>query len=218
MKRADVENPNSLRSDSGFSTSKSKSHLQDISITLLMPSNTVCCCDGWIYQGSGEVSENKREVTNEQPFQAAYIFCWTHLKLKYEKSVKHDIIRVCLREVKHMDKPLAIGIDNFREIREDGYYYIDKTLMIEDFIRHKEKVALISRPRRFGKTLNMTMMREFFDISKDSKNIFEGLKIMDTDCARRINSVPVIFLTFKNCAGNILEELQASFAKAIQSS
>lgn len=75
---------------------------------------------------------------------------------------------------------LPIGTDNFARVRENGYYYVDKSLMIKDFIEIKDEVALVARPRRFGKTLNMTMLREFFDITKDSRGIFEGLEIMDT--------------------------------------
>ena len=64
---------------------------------------------------------------------------------------------------------LPTSIDDFREIREGNYYYIDKTLMIKDFITYRDKVALITRPRRFGKTLNMTMLREFFEIKPISE-------------------------------------------------
>ena len=115
-----------------------------------------------------------------------------------------------------MKKPLAIGIDSFRRIREDDYYYIDKTLMIQDFLEFRQKVALITRPRRFGKTLNMTMLREFFDITKDSKDIFAGLRIMDTEYKSQINSMPVIFLTLKNCSGNTHEEIKESLAETIR--
>lgn len=104
-------------------------------------------------------------------------------------------------------KKLPIGNDEFREIREQGYYYIDKSLMIKDFIEMGDKVALIARPRRFGKTLGMTMVREFFDIMTDSREIFDGLAIMQTPYAERINSCPVIFLTLKNCKGSSSAEL-----------
>ena len=114
-----------------------------------------------------------------------------------------------------MRKQLAIGIDDFRRIREEDYFYIDKTLLIRDFLTYKKYVSLITRPRRFGKTLNMTMMREFFDISKDSKSIFKGLDIMNTEFAKQMNTVPVIYLTFKNCSGNTPEALRESLAKAI---
>ena len=78
-------------------------------------------------------------------------------------------------------KNLPIGNDDFRKLRENGSYYVDKSLMIKDFIEMKDEVALIARPRRFGKTLNMTMLREFFDIETDSRDIFEGLAIMNTE-------------------------------------
>ena len=102
---------------------------------------------------------------------------------------------------------LPIGIDSFREIREDGKYYVDKTLMIRDFMQLDDKVALITRPRRFGKTLGMTMLREFFDITADSRAIFEGLAIMDTEYADQINSRPVIYLSFKDCKADTAESL-----------
>lgn len=70
-----------------------------------------------------------------------------------------------------------------------------------------DKVALIARPRRFGKTLNMTMLRDFFDITKDSRTLFEGLEIMNTEYADQINSRPVIYFTFKECKGATADEL-----------
>ena len=112
-------------------------------------------------------------------------------------------------------KVLPIGEDDFRDIRERNKYYIDKTLLIQDFIQYDNKVALITRPRRFGKTLNMTMLRDFFDITQDSKKIFENLKIMATPYADRINSTPVIYLSLKNCVGKTAEDLEASFAEEV---
>ena len=109
--------------------------------------------------------------------------------------------------MEHMQSNLPIGIDSFRKIREEDKYYVDKTLMIRDFIQYGDEVALITRPRRFGKTLGMTMLREFFDITADSKAIFEGLAIMNTDYANQINTRPVIFFTFKDCKGNSAESL-----------
>lgn len=79
-----------------------------------------------------------------------------------------------------------------------------------------DKVALVARPRRFGKTLNMTMLREFFDITKDSRDIFDGLAIMDTEYANQINSRPVIYFTFKNCKGATIEELTFQMKLAMQ--
>lgn len=96
-------------------------------------------------------------------------------------------------------KPLPIGVDSFRKLREGNYYYIDKSMMIADWLTDSAEVTLITRPRRFGKTLNMDMVKEFFDIDTDSKSIFEGLAIMDTPWKEQLNSQPVIFLSFRNC-------------------
>lgn len=113
-------------------------------------------------------------------------------------------------------KSLPIGNDNFRKVRENDSYYVDKTLMIKDFIEMQDEVALVARPRRFGKTLNMTMLREFFDITKDSKEIFHDLAIMDTEYACQMNTRPVIYFTFKNCKGTTIEELTAQIKLAMQ--
>lgn len=105
---------------------------------------------------------------------------------------------------------MPIGKDDFRKIRDrNEYYYVDKSLLIKDFIEYKNKAALITRPQCFGKTLNMSMIREFFDITKDSKTLFEELAIMDTEHAGLINSRPVIYFTFKDCKGRNSEELKS---------
>jgi len=114
-------------------------------------------------------------------------------------------------------KILPIGLDDFRKVRESKkeHYYVDKTLMIEDFLDYSNFVTLITRPRRFGKTLNMTMLRDFFDITQDSRQIFEGLAIMDTAYADEINTVPVISLSLKGCTGKNAQELQETVASRI---
>lgn len=109
-----------------------------------------------------------------------------------------------------MKRALPIGNDQFPEIRNRGLFYIDKTLLIRDFIKFQNMVTLITRPRRFGKTVNMTMLREFFDITKDSRGIFEGLKIMDTEYSAMLNSSPVIFFSFKDCSGSNEDELRVA--------
>ncbi len=114
-----------------------------------------------------------------------------------------------------MKKVLPIGNDSFLTIRENNWYYIDKTLMIKDFIEYQDTVALITRPRRFGKTINMTMLREFFDITKDSRTMFDGLQIMNTKYAKHINSRPIIFFSFKDCTGRTKEELKLSLMKEL---
>jgi len=109
-------------------------------------------------------------------------------------------------------KALALGIDDFRRVREGDYFYIDKSLMIKDFIEYRKYVSLITRPRRFGKSLNISMLREFFDITKDSRSIFQDLSIMKTEYAKQLNSIPIIHVTFKNCSGNSIRELKESLA------
>ena len=115
-------------------------------------------------------------------------------------------------------KILPIGKDDFRKVRESEipYYYVDKTLIIKDFIEYGNEVALVTRPRRFGKTLNLTMMRDFFDNTFSSHNIFEGLAIMETEYADRINSIPVVSLCFKGCTGETVAEITTAIAKEIQ--
>jgi len=122
------------------------------------------------------------------------------------------------RDNKMGKKILPIGNDDFRMIRESEKesYYVDKTLMIKDLLDYSNLVTLITRPRRFGKTLNMTMIRDFFDITQDSQSIFSGLAIMDTEYADRINSRPVISLSFKGCSGRTLETLESAVAKEIR--
>jgi hypothetical protein len=106
---------------------------------------------------------------------------------------------------------LPIGYDDFRVIREKRSYYVDKTLMIQEFLQLDFNVTLITRPRRFGKTLNMTMLRDFFDITQDSLSIFEGLAIMDTEYADQLNTRPVVCLSFKDCSGPTIDVMKDNF-------
>ena len=112
-------------------------------------------------------------------------------------------------------KSLPIGNDDFTELRINNSYYVDKTLMIRDFIEMNDKVALIARPRRFGKTLNMSMMKAFFDITLDSRQLFEGLKIMETEYASCLNSRPVVYLTFKAYKASKAEEVFAQIKREL---
>lgn len=96
---------------------------------------------------------------------------------------------------------LPLGLDNFEELRKKGYYYIDKTKLIEELLTDGYfKVNLITRPRRFGKTLMMSMLADFFDIRKDSRDIFTGLAIEKNEqlCKEWMNQFPVLFVTFKD--------------------
>lgn len=99
-------------------------------------------------------------------------------------------------------KKIPTGIKSFRKLREENYYFVDKTLMIKDFLERGSEVTLITRPRRFGKTINMSMMSEFFDITKDSKEIFKGTKIMDTPYASELNQYSTIFISFADAKEN----------------
>ena len=93
---------------------------------------------------------------------------------------------------------LAIGVQNFRDLREKHAYYVDKTQFIEEFLESWYQITLITRPRRFGKTLNMSMLAEFLDCSKESADIFAGTKIMKSNWGNEMNQHPVIFLSFLN--------------------
>ena len=95
-------------------------------------------------------------------------------------------------------KALPIGISSYEKLISNDYYFVDKTLLIKDFLERKTQVTLITRPRRFGKTLTMSMIAEFFDITKDSKELFKSTKIMDTPYAKEMNQWPVIFISFAN--------------------
>lgn len=96
-----------------------------------------------------------------------------------------------------------LGMESFSEIREGQFYYVDKTEFIDELLCSPFKVNLITRPRRFGKTLTMSMLEDFFDISRDSKAHFSGLKIAEnTDvCEVWMNQYPVIFLSLKSVEG-----------------
>ena len=90
-------------------------------------------------------------------------------------------------------KKIPIRTKSFSRLVEGNYYFVDKTLMIKEFLDRGTDVTLITRPRRFGKTINMSMMAEFFDITKDSKEIFKGTKIMETPYVAEINQYLTIF-------------------------
>lgn len=102
---------------------------------------------------------------------------------------------------------IPVGISNFREIREKDLYYVDKTGFIFELLNSTEKVRLITRPRRFGKTLMMSMLENFFNIEKDSAELFSGLEVNRYTqlCDSYLNKYPVIFLSFKEIEGNDFE-------------
>ena len=98
---------------------------------------------------------------------------------------------------------IPVGISDFTKIREQGYYYVDKTGLISELLEDIAEVTLITRPRRFGKTMGMSMLANFFDIRKDSKDLFQGLEISKHTalCETWQNQWPVVFLSFKNIDG-----------------
>ena len=99
---------------------------------------------------------------------------------------------------------IPVGISDFAKIRDRNYYYVDKTNLIAELLEEETaEVTLITRPRRFGKTMAMSMLAHFFDIRKDSKAMFQGLKIAeDTDlCDEWINQWPVLFISFRRVDG-----------------
>ena len=99
---------------------------------------------------------------------------------------------------------IPVGVSDFEELRKNDYYYIDKSGLIEELLsRTGTKVTLITRPRRFGKTLGMSMLENFFDIRKNSKKLFEGLEIAkhQTLCDEWMNQYPTIFVSFRQVDG-----------------
>ena len=111
---------------------------------------------------------------------------------------------------------LPVGIEDFREIRQQGFYYIDKTKLIEQLLDNLGKVNLFTRPRRFGKTLNMSMLRCFFEVGAD-KMLFDGLYISHNKqfCEEYMGKFPVVFLTLKGAEGTTFEEARLSLAELI---
>ena len=118
-----------------------------------------------------------------------------------------------------MKKAIPIGVSDYERLRKEDYYFVDKSMMIQEFLRRKSIVTLITRPRRFGKTINMSMMAEFFDVTKDAKEIFKDTAIMDTEYAAEMNQYPTIFLSFANAKGSrrsVIQNIQQVFLELYQ--
>ena len=111
---------------------------------------------------------------------------------------------------------LPVGIENFEEIRKLGFYYIDKTRLIEQLLQGWGKVTLFTRPRRFGKTLNMSMLKSFFEIGTD-KTLFDGLYISGNKelCDEHMGKYSVIFLSFKGVEGLTYDEAFDALVRVI---
>ena len=111
---------------------------------------------------------------------------------------------------------LPVGIENFEDIRRSGFYYIDKTMLIEQTLNNWSKVTLFTRPRRFGKTLGMSMLRSFFEIGTD-KSLFDGLYISQNKslCDEHMGKYPVIFISLKDVEGLSYDEAFQVFSRII---
>ena len=105
-------------------------------------------------------------------------------------------------------KAIPIGIENFEDIIKDNYYYVDKSMLIEDILVNRAAVTLFTRPRRFGKTLNMSMIKYFFDVRNKDENrkLFEGLKIFGSEYMREQGKYPVIFVSLKDLRADTWED------------
>lgn len=116
-----------------------------------------------------------------------------------------------LKRVDSMENiKLPVGIENFEEIRKSGYYYVDKTSLIEQLLTNGGMVSLFTRPRRFGKTLNMSMLRYFFEVGTDP-SLFDGLQISANKqlCSEYMGQYPVIFISLKTVDGLSFENAYA---------
>lgn len=110
-----------------------------------------------------------------------------------------------------MKKTIQVGTSNFKEMIEENHYFVDKSLLIKEFVQNGAKVILTPRPRRFGKTLNMSMLKYFFDIEnkEENKDLFKGLKIEnEKEIMKMQGEYPVIFLSFKNEKYTTFEEFK----------
>lgn len=121
-----------------------------------------------------------------------------NMKITVKKEMKIE------KEKEVMDlrdkRPLPIGISDFKTVIEENYYYADKTDMIGDILDDRVMVTLFTRPRRFGKTLNMSMMKYFFEIenAEENKKLFDGLAISNKEYMKEQGQYPVIFISFRN--------------------
>ena len=113
-----------------------------------------------------------------------------------------SVPRTSERSVGKVRKKLPIGIENFGEFFSEDFYYVDKTLFIKELLQNWGKVNLFTRPRRFGKSLNMSMLKCFFEIEGDPV-LFEGLKIMQERdlCKKYMGKFPVISISLKSVGG-----------------
>ena len=134
----------------------------------------------------------------------------------YWKERRSRVPRSILRMQMDNKLMLPTGIEDFKEIRTDGYYYVDKTALIEQVLDKRSKVTLFTRPRRFGKTLNMSMLRYFFEIGVDS-TLFDGLHISENIemCEKYMGKYPVIAISLKGVDADSYTKAKAQIIKII---
>ena len=114
-------------------------------------------------------------------------------------------------------KAVPVGIEDFERIINESYYYVDKSMLIEDLLINRAPVTLFTRPRRFGKTLNMSMIKYFFDIKnkEENKKLFENLKISSSKYMSEQGKYPVIFISLKDLKGNTWEKCFENLKKTM---
>ncbi|MGL5703520.1 MAG: AAA family ATPase, partial [Cetobacterium sp.] len=114
-------------------------------------------------------------------------------------------------------KKLPVGVSNFKELIKENYYYVDKTGFIEEILEKRANVTLICRPRRFGKTLNMSTLKYFLDRdnAQENRRLFNGLKIEKTEYMREQGKYPVIFLSMKGVKGESYSKFLQKFSSVL---
>ena len=115
-----------------------------------------------------------------------------------------------------IEKALPIGVESFEKIIRENYYYIDKTGLIEDLLQSRAEATLFTRPRRFGKSLNMSMLKAFFDLGTD-RSLFDGLQISRAAdlCDNYLGQYPVVSITMKDVSGSSINEAKAQIKSII---
>ena len=153
---------------------------------------------------------NKRKIPFVMEITLTDIECRVKISKRdilYEEGMHELNVKESESSYDADSKKIPIGMSNFRKLRMQNNQYIDKTKMIEMLLNSGDEVTLITRPRRFGKTLNMSMLAEFFDITKDSRELFKDTHIYETKCVKEMNKWPVIFISFLNCKNSKKELL-----------
>jgi len=129
--------------------------------------------------------------------------------IDYIEKIRYNILKIYFREEVFMKKGIGVGIEDFREVIREDCYYFDKTNYIEELIKDKTKIKLFTRPRRFGKTLNMSTLKYFFDVknAEENRKLFKDLYIEKSEYFKEQGQYPVIFITLKDLKKNTWKEM-----------